>query len=107
MFIVNSFYSCHTCLSSCSYPDPNRDDFWEWVDGSPLDFTRWSQETEQGTQPSYCCPNNSLSYCGTLGSNSQWFDASCVADPTDPINYYFCQKEKGLFSLWVSNLDAI
>ena len=87
----------HTTLISCLYADPNPDDIWKWVDGSDVDYTKWSQETEHGKQPSYCCPEDQPSYCGTLGSNSLWFDAGCIAAPDDPVSYYICQKEKGSF----------
>ena len=70
---------------------------WEWVDGSKWDYTNWSTETEQGAQPSYCCPEDQPSYCGTIGSNSMWFDAACIPDNADPIDNYICQKEKGSF----------
>jgi len=74
--------------------ESNPDSLWEWVDGSKLDYSNWSQDSEKGRQPSYCCPENEPSYCGTLGSNGKWFDRGCIEDPIGPNNHYICQKEK-------------
>ena len=92
-------------MISFVYPEPDPDSLWKWVDGSELNYTKWSQETEAGKQPSYCCPEDQPAYCGTIGSNGLWFDAACVADPNDPINNYICQKEKGSFLNFVLDLE--
>ena len=83
--------------------DSNPDSLWEWVDGSKLDYSKWCQDSEKGAQPTYCCPEDAPSHCGTLGSNKEWFDTACTGDQAGSTNYYICQKEKGLLNFLITS----
>ena len=108
MFEIHSFYVYSKEPSLLFlHKDLNPDSLWRWVDGSKLDYSKWSKDSEKGPQPSYCCPEDELSYCGTVGSNGAWFDTGCIEDPTGPINFYICQKPKGSIDFIITAIDNI